>query len=96
MRFCFDGLRLLLFVGDGRAVARGGVQPHWVVEAFDVAEARHAGLGLEAKRRRASSSASRVEKKLSAMALSWASPTELIEGRTPASWQRLPNARDVC
>jgi hypothetical protein len=33
-----------------------------------------------------------VAKKLSAMALSYASPTEPTEGMTPISWQRLPNA----
>jgi hypothetical protein len=32
---------------------------------------------------------------LSHMALSYASPTEPIDGRTPASLQRLPNASDV-
>jgi IS30 family transposase len=36
-----------------------------------------------------------VEKKLSAMALSYASPTDPIEGRTPTSLQRLPKAIDV-
>ena len=33
--------------------------------------------------------------KLSHIALSWASPTEPIEGRTPAASQRSPKARDV-
>ncbi len=33
--------------------------------------------------------------KLSHMALSYASPTEPIEGRTPASRQRWPNSIDV-
>ena len=49
----------------------------------------------EAKRRRSSNSHSSVAKKLSHMALSYASPTEPMDGRTPASRQRLPNARDV-
>src|SRR3954468_12211729 len=49
----------------------------------------------EAKPRRASNSASRMAKKLSAMGLSWASPTEPMDGRTPASAQRLPKAREV-
>src|SRR3954447_4154028 len=49
----------------------------------------------EAKRRRSSSSHSRVAKKLSHRALSYASPTEPIEGRTPASLQRLPKASEV-
>src|SRR6267154_2220488 len=49
----------------------------------------------EANRRRAGSSHSSVAKKLSHMALSYASPTDPIDGRTPASLQRLPNASDV-
>jgi hypothetical protein len=49
----------------------------------------------EEKRRRASSSHSSVEKKLSAMALSSASPTDPVEGRTPASRQRFPKAMAV-
>jgi hypothetical protein len=36
-----------------------------------------------------------VAKKLSAIALSKQSPTEPIEGRTPACWQRVPNAIEV-
>src|ERR1700693_2724766 len=43
-------------------------------------------------RHRSSISHSRVAKKLSHMALSYASPTEPIEGRTPASRQRRPNS----
>jgi hypothetical protein len=46
-------------------------------------------------RQRSSSSHSRVAKKLSHIALSYASPTEPIEGRTPASRQRRPNSIDV-
>lgn len=37
---------VLLFKGDRGLVAEGGVQTHWVVPAFDVAEDGHAGLGL--------------------------------------------------
>ena len=44
---------------------------------------------------RSRSSHSRVAKKLSHMALSYASPTEPIEGRTPASRQRWPNSIEV-
>src|SRR3984893_13080105 len=44
---------------------------------------------------RSSSSHSSVAKKLSHMALSKQSPTEPIEGRTPASAQRLPKASEV-
>jgi IS30 family transposase len=46
-------------------------------------------------RQRASISHSSVAKKLSHMALSYASPTEPIEGRTPALRQRWPNAIEV-
>src|SRR6267143_3189198 len=49
----------------------------------------------EAKRWRSSNSHSRVAKKLSHIALSSASPTDPIDGRTPASLQRLPNASEV-
>jgi hypothetical protein len=41
------------------------------------------------------SSLSRVAKKLSHRALSYASPTLPIDGRTPASRHRLPKATDV-
>src|SRR3954467_14389749 len=46
-------------------------------------------------RERSSSSHSSVAKKLSHMALSYASPTEPIEGRTPASRQRWRNSIEV-
>src|SRR4051794_30880185 len=49
----------------------------------------------EAKRHLSSRSHSRVAKKLSHRALSQASPTEPLEGRTPASLQRLPKASEV-
>src|ERR1700675_2504185 len=47
------------------------------------------------KWRRSSSSHSSVAKKLSHIALSKQSPTEPIEGRTPASRQRIPKAIEV-
>src|SRR5271156_1759069 len=47
------------------------------------------------KLRRLSSSHSSVAKKLSHMALSKQSPTEPIEGLTPACAQRLPKANEV-
>jgi hypothetical protein len=47
------------------------------------------------KQRRSSSSHSSVAKKLSHIALSKQSPTEPIEGRTPASRQRWPKASEV-
>ena len=46
-------------------------------------------------RHRSSSSHSRVAKKLSHIALSYASPTEPIDGRTLASRQRRPNSIEV-
>jgi len=42
-----------------------------------------------------SSSHSSVAKKLSHIALSYASPTEPMDGRTPISRHRCPNAIDV-
>jgi hypothetical protein len=48
-----------------------------------------------AKRFQSSSSHSRVAKKLSHIALSKQSPTEPIEGRTPACLQRWPKAIEV-
>ena len=53
-------------------------------------------LACGVNRRRLGSSASRVEKKLPAMALWQASPADPAENRTPASVQRLPNVGDVC
>jgi len=53
------------------------------------------GAPARSHRRRLSNSASKVEKKLSAIALSHASPTDAIDRRTPASAQRLPNDTDV-
>src|ERR1700736_1257321 len=38
-----------MFVGDGRAVAEGGMQPRRVVPAFDEAEASGLRLGLRRK-----------------------------------------------
>ena len=48
-----------------------------------------------ANRWRSRSSHSSVAKKLSAIALSWQSPTEPIEATTPRSRQRFANAYDV-
>ena len=55
----------------------------------------HAGLRLRAEALASSSSHSSVPKKLSHIALSCASPTVPIDGRTPASLQRMPNAMGV-
>jgi hypothetical protein len=49
----------------------------------------------ERRLRRSSSSHSSVAKKASAMALSYASPTEPVEGRTPASLHLKPKATAV-
>ncbi len=56
--------------------------------------AARATVGV-ANRVRSSSSHSSVAKKLSHRALSYASPTEPIEGRIPAASQRWPNAIEV-
>src|SRR5579863_8458826 len=66
-----------------------------VVPALDEFEAGHARFYLGLKRRRSRSSHSSVAKKLSHIALSNQSPTEPIEGRTPASRQRRPKASEV-
>jgi hypothetical protein len=49
----------------------------------------------ERNRLRSISSRSSVAKKLSHMALSYASPSEPVDGLTPASLHRLPNASDL-
>ncbi len=49
----------------------------------------------ERKRRRSSSSHSWVAKNASAMALSYASPTRPVDGRTPALRHRIPKATEV-
>jgi hypothetical protein len=59
-----------------------------VVPTLDEIEHREAGLDLGLRLWRLSSSHSRVAKKLSHMALSKQSPTEPIDGRTPACAQR--------
>ena len=54
--------------------------PARIVPALDEAEDRHLRRGLGIEARRARSSHSSVAKKLSHMALSYASPTEPIDG----------------
>lgn len=92
----------LLLVGDGGSIAQGAVQPHGVVEVLDVADTGMRASARERKRRRARSSHSEVAKKLSHRALSWASPTKPMEGRTPSmtvrghrALRRLPRASEV-
>ena len=67
----------------------------WIVKPSMKANTARRASACVLKRHRSSSSHSSVAKKLSAIALSQASPTEPIEGRTPASRQRLPKAMDV-
>lgn len=79
------------FVFDGREIAQRRVAALWIVQAFDEAEDGHPSPLCERKRFRSSSS----HPKLSQMALSQTSPTEPVEGLTPASLQRLPKASEV-
>lgn len=79
------------FVFDGREIAQRRVAALWIVQAFDEAEDGHPSPLCERKRFRSSSS----HPKRSHMALSQMSPTEPVEGLTPASLQRLPKASEV-
>ncbi len=54
-----------------------------------------ASSALVSQCRRSNSSSCKVPKKLSAMALSRASPIEPIEPRMPAARNRLPKAQEV-
>lgn len=87
---------MLPFVVDRREITQRRVAAGRIVEAFDELEDRHPGLGsCERKRCRSSSSHSSVAKRLSHIALSQASPTEPVDGLTPASVQRLSKASEV-
>jgi hypothetical protein len=66
-----------------------------VVPAFDELKTAMRASPWVLKRRRSSSGHSSVAKKLSHLALSKQSPTEPIEGRTPAGRQRWPKASEV-
>ena len=79
----------------GRELTQGRVAPPGVVEALDKVETAIFASACVWKRLRSRSSHSSVAKKLSQSALSYASPTEPIEGRTPTSLHRRPNAIDV-
>ena len=69
LRFGHGSWWFTSFVGYWRPVSQAQMQPYRIVPALDVAEAgQEPGFGL-GTRRRLSGSASRVEKKLSAMAL---------------------------
>jgi hypothetical protein len=66
-----------------------------VVPALCEFEDGQAGMTWLLKRVRSSSSHSSVAKKLSQSALSYASPTEPVDGRTLISRHRRPKAIDV-
>ena len=66
-----------------------------VVEGLDVVKTASRASALVGHELRSISSVSREAKKLSAMALSYASPTEPIDRLIPASRQRRPKARLV-
>ena len=63
-----------------------------IVPGLDEVEHGHSGLGLITEAFPLNDSVSRAAKQLSLIALSYASPTEPIEGRTLASLQRSPKA----
>jgi hypothetical protein len=72
------------------------VAPTWVVPAFDEGEDGHAGLGLGAEPPAVDEfTFDGGEETLAEGVVSYASPTEPIEGRTLASRQRLPKAIEV-
>ena len=80
-----------------RPVAERRVEATGVVEALDEAEDLRACASATVRNRSAGrcSSHSSVAKKLSHIALSYASPTEPIDCTTPASRHRFPKASDV-
>ena len=73
------------FVVDRRQIVERGVAAMGVVPALDEIEDPMRASTWVLKRCRLSRSHSRVAKKLSHMALSKQSPTEPMDGRTPAS-----------
>ena len=60
----------LLFVANGRAIPQSGVPPGGIVEAFDEAEAGHAGLDLRGEAAPLEQFAFEGAKKISHRALS--------------------------
>ena len=84
-----------MFVGHGGAVAEGGMQPRRVVPAFDEAEAGNLRLGLRRKAAAFQQLAFKGREEAFAHRVVVGVPTDPIDGRTPASLQRLPNASDV-
>ena len=66
-----------------------------VTQAFDEIEDRHRGLDLGLETAPVEQLAFEGDEKALAYALSKQSPTEPIEGRTPASRQRIPKAIEV-
>ena len=83
------------FVANRREIVERGMAPTRVVPALDELEYRHPrlDLGLEAAARQ--QFAFRGREEVSHIALSKQSPTEPIEGRTPASRQHAPNWIEV-
>jgi hypothetical protein len=71
------------------------VSPPRVVPALNEVEDGHTGLSLVPETGAIEQLAFKRAKKLSHIALSYASPTLPIDGRTPACLQRRPNAMDV-
>ena len=88
------GLAAPLEVGGG-SVAEAGVAPVGVIPPFDGLEDGPARFGLGREPVAVEEVAFETAKKLSAIALSWQSPTEPIEATTPRSRQRFANAYDV-
>jgi hypothetical protein len=80
---------------DGRKITEAGVQTVRVVPTLDELKHRHARLSLRAETMTIEKLTLQGGKKLSHSALSYASPTDPIEGRTPASRQRSPKAIEV-
>jgi len=66
-----------------------------IVPALDEVKDRPACLNLSFETAALEQLAFQVAKKLSAIAWSKQSPTQPIEGRTPACWQRVPNPIEV-
>src|SRR6266436_8627698 len=71
------------------------MQPHRIIPTLDVAEAGHLGLGLGCEPAAAEQLGLEGGEEALGHGVVEASPTDPIEGRTPASPHRLPNATEV-
>lgn len=69
--------------------------PAQIVPTLDELEDRHTGLRLGLEFATVEQPAFRLPKTLSHITLSYASPTEPMDGRAPASLQHKPKAIDV-